>query len=55
MEEEVEIERAHRVKTDKSKKGKTLRTVVCKNLNYKDIVKILRNANKLKDKNIWLH
>ena len=34
------IEKAHRVKTDKNKK------VVWKILNYKDKVKILRNAKK---------
>ena len=46
IEEEVVIERAHRVKTDKSKKGNTPRTVVCRILNYKDKFKQLRNAKK---------
>ena len=48
IEEEVVIERTHRVKTDKSKKGNTPRTIVCRILNYKDKVKILRHAEKLK-------
>ena len=46
IEEEVVVERAHRVKTDMSKKGNTLRTIVCRILNYKDKVKVLRNAKK---------
>ena len=50
-EEEVVIERAHRVKTDKINK----RTIVWKILNYKDKVKILRNAKKLKGKNIFIN
>ena len=44
--EEVVIERAHRVKTDKNKKGNTPRTIVSRILNYKDKVKILRNVKK---------
>ena len=47
---EEEVERAHRVRTDKSKKSNTPRTIVFRILNYKDKVKILRNAKKLKDK-----
>ena len=43
IEEKVVIEKAHSVKTDKSKKGNTPRTIVCRILNYKDKVKILRN------------
>ena len=46
---EEEVERAHRVRTDKSKKSNTPRTIVFRILNYKDKVKILRNAKKLKD------
>ena len=53
IEEEVVIERAHRVKTDKSKKGNTPRTVVCRILNYKDKFKQLRNAKK--GKNIFIN
>ena len=53
IEDEVVIERAHRVKTDKSKKSNTARTIVCRILNYKDKVKILRNVKKLKSKNIF--
>ena len=49
-EQEVTIERAHRVKTDKSKKGNTPRTNVYRILNYKGKVKVLRNAKKLKGK-----
>ena len=55
IEEEVVIERAHRVKTVKSKKANTPRTIVCRILNYKDKVKILRNAKKLKGKNIFIN
>ena len=44
IEEEVVIKRAHRVHTNKSKKGNTSRTIVYRNLNYKDKVKILGNA-----------
>ena len=43
------------MKTDKSKKGNTPRTIVCRILNYKDKVKILRNAKKLKGKNIFIN
>ena len=55
IEDEVVIERAHRVKTGKSKKGSTPRTDVCKILNYKDKVKILRNTKTLKRKNICIN
>ena len=55
IEEEVVIERAHRVKTDKSKKGNPPRTIVCRILNYKDKVKILRNAKKRKGKIIFIN
>ena len=46
IEEEVIVERAHKVKTDKSKKDNKPRTIVCIILNYKDKVKVLRNAQK---------
>ena len=46
IEEEVVTERALRVKTDNTKKGNILRTIVCRILSYKDLVKILRNAKK---------
>ena len=46
IEQEVIIERAHRVETDKGKKGNTQRTIVCRILNQKDKVKILRSAKK---------
>ena len=55
IEEEVVIERAHRIKTDRNKKGNIPRTIVCRILNYKDKVKILRNAEKLKGKNIFIN
>ena len=55
IEEEVVTERTHRVKTDKSKKGNTSKTIVCTILNYVDKVKILRNAKKLKGKNIFIN
>ena len=46
IEEEAVIERAHRMKTDKSKKSNTPRTIVCRILNYRGKVKILGNAKK---------
>ena len=46
IEEEVVIERAHIMKIDKNKKGNTPRTIVSRILNYKDKVKIPRNAKK---------
>ena len=55
IEEKVVVERANRVKKAKSKKGNTPRTIVCRILNYKDKVKILRNAKKLKGKNIFIN
>ena len=44
--EEIVIERKHRVKTDKNKKINTPKTIVCRILNYKDKVKILRNDKR---------
>ena len=52
---EVVIERAHRVKRDKNKKSNIPRTIVCRILNYKDKVKILENAKKLKISNIFIN
>ena len=46
IEEELVIERTHMMKTDKNKKSNTPTTIVCRILNYKDKVKILRNAEK---------
>ena len=43
------------MKIDKNKKSNTARTIVCRILNYQDKVKILRNAKKLKDKNIFIN
>ena len=43
------------MKTDKNKKSNTARTIVCRILNYQDKVKILRNAKKLKGKNIFIN
>ena len=56
IEEEVVIERAYRVKTDKkNKKGNTPRAIVCRILNCKDKVIISRNGKKLKGKNIFIN
>ena len=54
--ENIVIERAHRIK----KKGKSEnpgkpRTIVCYFLNYKDKINILKNAKKLKGKNIFIN
>ena len=54
-EEEVVIERVHRVKTEKSKESNTPRTIVCRILNYKEKVKSLRNTKKLNGKNIFIN
>ena len=51
----VVIEREHRAKTDKNKKSNTPKTIVCRILNYKDKVKILRNAIKLQGENIFIN
>ena len=45
-EEEVVMERSHRMKTDKNKKSNTPIIIVCRILNYKDQFKILRNAKR---------
>ena len=54
-EEEVLIERTHSVKIDKSKKSNTPRTIVCRILNYKDKVKILKNVEKRKGGNTFIN
>ena len=55
IEEEVVTERAHRMKKDKNKKTNRPRTIICRILNYKDKVKIPKNAKKLKRKNIFIN
>ena len=55
IDKEIVIERVHRVKTDKSKKSYTPRTIVCRILNCKEKVIILANAKKLKGKNIFIN
>ena len=55
IEEEVVIERTHSVKIDKSKKSNTPRTIVCRILNYKDKVKILKNVEKRKGGNTFIN
>ena len=54
--ENIEIEQAHRIK----KKGNSEnpgepRTRACRFLNYKDKTNILKNAKKLKGKNIFIN
>ena len=49
--ENIVIERAHRIKK-KENPGRP-RTIVCRFLNYKDKTNILKNAKKLKGKNIF--
>ena len=55
IEEEVVTERAHRLKKDNKKKSNRPRTIICRILNYKDKVKIPKNAKKLKRKNIFIN
>ena len=55
VEEEIVIERTHRVQTNKNKKSNTPRTIICRILNYKGKAKILKNAKKLKGKNISIN
>ena len=43
------------MKIDKSKNGNTPRTIVCRILNHKGKIKILRNAKKLKGKKICIN
>ena len=40
------IQRAHRVKRDQNNWSNTPRAIICRTLNYKDKVKILRKAKK---------
>ena len=51
--ENIVIERAHRIKK-KENPGRP-RTIVCRFLNYKDKTNILKNAKKLKGKNIFIN
>ena len=53
IKEEVLTEK--RVKTNKGKNDNTLKTIVCRILDYKDKIKILRNAKKLKGENIFIN
>ena len=46
IEEEAVIEKAHRMKTEKSNKSNTPRTIVCRILNYKDKVKKSKECQK---------
>ena len=55
LEDEVGIERVHRVKTDKNKKVNRPIEIVYRILSYKDKFKILRNAKKRKGKNIFIN
>ena len=54
--ENIVIEQAHRVKKKENSEnpGKP-RTVVCRFLSYKDKTNILKNAKKLKGKNIFIN
>ena len=54
--ENIVIERAHRIKKkgNSDNPGKP-RTIVCRFLNYKDKTNILKNAKKLKSKNIFIN
>ena len=54
--ENIVIERAHRIKKkgNSDNPGKP-RTIVCRFLNYKDKTNILKNAKKLKGKNIFIN
>ena len=54
--ENIVIERAHRIKKkgNSENPGKP-RTIVCRFLNYKDKTNILKNAKKLKGKNIFIN
>ena len=54
--EGIDIERAHRGKLTKYQKDNNQpRTIVMKLLNYKDKVKILKNARRLKDTGIYIN
>ena len=46
IEEEAVIEKAHRMKTEKSNKSNTPRTIVCRILNYNDKVKKSKECQK---------
>ena len=49
------IERANRAKIDKNKRTNTPREIICRTLNYKDKVKILRKTKKMKGKNTFIN
>ena len=53
----IEIERAHRTSSrqNNTNNGNNTRTIICNLLRYKDQVKILRKANKLKETNIFIN
>ena len=54
--ENIVIERARRIKkTGNSDNPRKPRTIVCRFLNYKDKTNILKNAKKLKGKNIFIN
>ena len=55
IQEQVVIERSRKGKTDKNNRSNTTRKVVWRILSYKDKVKILRNAKKLKGRNIFIN
>ena len=54
IEEEVVIERAQRMKINKSRRGNGPKIVVCRILSYKNKVNILGMPKKLKGKNIFV-
>ena len=56
IEDKIIIEKAHRAKKKQitAKKNQT-RTIICRLLNFKDKVNILKNCRKLKGTNIFVH
>ena len=55
IEENILIERAHRTKSSPEGRRSKPRTIFRKFHNYKDKVKVLQNANKLKETNISIN
>ena len=55
IDEVVLIEKEHMVKTNKNKKSNTPRNIFCKILDCKHKIRILRNVNRLKGKNIFIN
>ena len=55
IEENIIIERAHRTKSSSEGRRSKPRTIFCKFHNYKDKVKVLKNAKKLKGTNISIN